>query len=46
MYRILANTLESSGLTVGIKKEHDGNKKQNATNLQFLINGMATKKKA
>ena len=45
MYRILANTLESSGLTVGIKKEHDGNKKQNTTNLQFLINGMATKKK-
>ena len=42
---ILANALESSGVTVGIKKESDGNKKQNATNLQFLVNGMATKKK-
>ena len=42
---ILANALESSGLTVGIKKESDGNKKQNATNLQYLVNGMATKKK-
>ena len=44
MYEILANTLESSGLIVGIKKESDGNKKQNTTNLQFLINRMATKK--
>ena len=44
MYRILANTLESSGLNVRIKKEHDGNIKQNTTNLQFLINRMATKK--
>ena len=43
---IIANTLESSGLIVGIKKESDGNKRQNATNLQFLINRMATNKKA
>ena len=42
---VLANALESSGLTIGIKKDSDGNKKQNATNLQFLVNGMATKKK-